>query len=322
VFDEVIAKIDASESFLLTGHERPDGDCLGAQVALFHLLDSMGKKVTILNADPPDANLRFLERHTPFGVHEKKAELPDHDVHFLLDCHEIGRCGSVGEMIATSELGERALRIVVDHHVGADKGDGDLTLWDVQAPSTGAVIYELFRKIGAPMMPAAAEGIFVTLVSDTGWFRYSNTDENALAIAADLVGLGVRPHEIYQALHHGKPQESVGLLSAGLGLSYFAEAGRIAVLPLPRNYMLRAAKHDFNTDSLLDSLREVRDVDVVVMLKEIDERRVKLSLRASERVDVDGLARSLGGGGHRKASGATGRGAARCRDGACARARS
>ncbi|PIE24344.1 MAG: hypothetical protein CSA62_03420 [Planctomycetota bacterium] len=302
VFEDVIHSIENTESFLLSGHERPDGDCIGAEVALYHLLRSMGKQVQILNADPVERGLRFLEKHTPIGVYEAGSELPPHDLHFLLDCHELRRLGSVGK--AAAEL-QGVPRIVIDHHVGAERGDGDLALCDSSAASTGTIIYELYRKIGAPMLQPAAEAIFVTIVADTGWFRYSNTDENALAIAADLVANGVRPHEIYQHLHHGKSRENASLLSAGLALSYFAEDGRVAVLPLPRSYMARAGRHEFNTDTLLDALREIEAVDVVLMLKEIGEDRVKLSLRASEVVDVDGVARALGGGGHRKAAGAT-----------------
>jgi phosphoesterase RecJ-like protein len=227
-------------------------------------------------------------------------KLPEHDVLILTDCSTLDRLGPVGTAVRPAG----AKRLVVDHHVDTPQGDGDVLLWDVDACSSGALVYDLIREAGAPLTAPAAEGVFVSIVADTGWFRYSNTSDDALAICADLVAHGVRPHEIYNALYRSKPVSSVALLTEGLGFAYFTGDGRVAVCPLPRHYMQRVESEHFNTDDLLEPLRSVRGVDVVLLLKERRDGRVKISLRASDRVDVDGVARGFGGGGHRKAAGA------------------
>ncbi len=301
MFEEVLQLIDRHENFLVSGHVHPDGDCLGTQVGLYHFLKRMGKTVHIVNAHAPEPAFDFLGQHTEFGVYRRGASLPPHEVHFITDCSTLDRLGSVG--VEAAKLTGKT-RVVVDHHVGSDQGDGDLLLWDVDACSSGAIVYDLFRKAGAPVSVEAGEGIFVSIVADTGWFHYSNTNDDALAISADLVAQGVQPHRIYNALYRRKPQQSVALLAEGLQLARFEADGKVALCALPGSFMRRVDKFDFNTDDLLDPLRSVDGVDVVVLLKERTDGRVKISLRASDRVDVDGVARSFGGGGHRKASGA------------------
>lgn len=301
MFEPFLELVEKHQRFLISGHENPDGDCVGTQVALYHFLEVMNKDVLILNSHRPEPSLDFLERHTPFQVHRPGEPLPEHEVHVLTDCSTLDRLGSVGQK-ARDLTG--VVRVVVDHHVDGDQGDGDVLLWDVDACSSGTLIYDLYRKSGAPLSAAAAEGIFVTIVADSGWFRHSNTSDEAFAICADLVARGVRPHAVYNAIHRRKRPESVGLMAEGLRLAGFEADGRIAVLGLPLEIMGRVDRYDFNTDDLLEPLRSVEGVDVVLLLKEREDGSVKISLRSSDRIDVDGVARGFGGGGHRKAAGA------------------
>ncbi len=301
VFERALALIQENQRFLISGHVDPDGDCLGTQAALYHFLLQSGKQATIINPGLPEPVYGFLAEHTPFGVLGEGDKLPEHDVHVLTDCSTLDRTGCVGQA-AQQVTGVQ--RLVIDHHVGGDQGDGDVLLWDPEAPSSGSLIYDLFRKGGMPMSPEAAEGVFVSIVADTGWFRYSNTTDGALAIAADLVVHGVKPHLIYNAMYRSRPVETVDLLAQGLARTRFEADGRVAVCELPVDYVTRAERCGFHSDVVLDQLRSVEGVDVVMILKARTDGRVKISLRASDRVDVDGVARELGGGGHRKAAGA------------------
>ncbi len=301
MFEDVLSFIEENERFLISGHVKPDGDCLGTEVALFHFLRHMGKKVRILNADSLERSLDFLGDDTPFEVHRKGQALPEHDVHCLVDCSTLQRTGSVGQ---AAEGLDHVKYLVVDHHVGSDLGDGDVLLWNPQAPSCGCLVYDLYRTAGAPLTPEAAEGIFVSIVADTGWFQYSNTSDEALAIAANLVTVGVKPHLIYNRLYRRNPREQIELLGEALGHVRFEEDGRLAICALPRSFMAKAESGGFNTDEILDQCRSVGGVEIVALLKEILDGKVKISLRSSDRYDVDDIARSFGGGGHKKASGA------------------
>ena len=179
--------IRSHQSFLLTGHERPDGDCVGAQAALSQLLCLMGKTVHIVNPDPLTQGFDFLTEHTTFTTSPATEELPDFDVAVLLDCSQLSRVGSLGKRIAS----RNKPIAVIDHHVGSENGDGCVSYVDVSAAATGALVRRLFAEFDVELTLPAAEGIFLSLVSDTGWFCYSNANEEVFSMAAELVALGV-----------------------------------------------------------------------------------------------------------------------------------
>lgn len=292
--------ISHERGFLLTGHEHPDGDCVGAQVALYHLLRQLGKDVRILNPDPLSRQFDFLQAHTPFTSYRRGDVLPRHDVVILLDCAELGRLNDLG--VALRELGSTIA--VIDHHVGSEAGDGAVHFVDSTAPATGALVFELYEHLRQPLSAAAAEGVFLSLVSDTGWFRYSNTDARVLSLAATLVEAGVDPSRTYDRLFRRNDRESVDLLAASLARCGFSLENRFAYACMDKLLMERAARLGFDTDPVLDPLRSVDTVEVVALLKERFDGSIKLSLRAKGDVDVQAIAAAFGGGGHRKAAGA------------------
>lgn len=288
------------QRFLLTGHENPDGDCLGSEAGLYHLLRAMGKHAVIVNPDPIGRSFDFLLRHTPFG-HSRGENLPEFDVAILLDCSQLSRLGTLGAALA-----QRGSPIaVVDHHVGSEHGDGTHCFVDATAAATGVMVRRLHREFGVPLSAAGAEGIYLALIADTGWFRYSNTDAEVFALASELVAAGVDVGAVYDSLYRRHHPESAMLLAEALRRHRFACGGRVALVTLDKALMERAARIDFDTDAVLEPLRSLDGVEVVVLLKERFDGAVKASLRAKNAVDVQQICAAFGGGGHKKASGAT-----------------
>lgn len=287
--------------FLLSGHENPDGDCLGAEVALCRLLKALGKEPFIVNPDPIGKTFDFLQRHTTFDHCRGEQPLPEFDVALLLDCSTLSRLGGLGERLraAGKPIG------VVDHHVGSEDGDGIASYVDPTAAATGALVRRLFREFDVPLDAVAAEGVFLSLVSDTGWFRYSNTDDEVFAMASELVAAGVDVGAIYDTLYRRNHPESATVLAAALQRHRFECDGRLVLVALDKSVMERAVRIDFDTDSVLEPLRSLNGIEVVALLKERFDGTVKLSMRARADVDVQEICKTFGGGGHRKAAGAT-----------------
>jgi len=290
-----------NQRFLLSGHENPDGDCLGAEVAFSRLLQALGKEPLICNPDPIGKTFDFLRRHTTFEHCRGEQPLPDFDVIVLLDCSTLSRLGSLGKRLKKS--GKPIA--VIDHHVGSEDGDGLVNYVDATAAATGALVRRLFREFELPLDATAAEGVFVSLVSDTGWFRYSNTDAEVLSMAGELVTAGVDVGAVYDNLYRRNHPESASVLIAALQRHRFQCSGRLALVTLDKSIMERAVRIDFDTDSVLEPLRSMEGVEVVGLLKERFDGTVKLSLRARGDVDVQSICSVFGGGGHLKASGAT-----------------
>jgi bifunctional oligoribonuclease and PAP phosphatase NrnA len=289
-----------ASAFLLTGHENPDGDCLGAQAALFHLLRALGKQVHIVNPDPIGKSFDFLQAHTPFGHVAGDGALPAFQVAVLLDCCQLSRLGKLGPRLARSG----ATIAVIDHHVGSDAGDGTVCYVDPKAAATGALVRRLYRQLGVPLGPAAAEGVFLSLVADTGWFRYSNADAEVFAMAGELVAAGVDGSRIYDLLYRRHHPDAAKVLTEALQQHQLRCDGRLAMVALDRVLMERARLIDFDTDAVLDPLRSLLGVEVVALLKERADGVVKVSLRARGDVDVQAIVAKFGGGGHKKAAGA------------------
>jgi len=148
-----------------------------------------------------------------------------------------------------------------------------------------------------------ARAVFTSLVTDTGWFRYSNTDAETLALAGELVTRGADPAVLFGALFQRRPAEEPRALAAVLArLEYFA-GGRLAVTVQPLWNGGQPVLED--GDPVLDALRAVGRVEVVLYLRETEPGTCKLSARSKTDFDVNRLARRFGGGGHVKAAGAT-----------------
>lgn len=288
-------------SFLLTGHENPDGDCLGAQTALFHLLTALGKQAHIVNPDPIGKSFDFLQRHTPFAFARAETPLPEFDCAVLLDCAQLSRVGQLGARLQQSGVP----LLVVDHHVGSENGDGTASYVDATAAATGALIRRLFRELDVPLSPPAAEGVFLSLIADTGWFRYSNADAEVFAMASELVGAGVDVSLIYDSLYRRRHPASTALLVDALATHRMLLGGRLALATFDRVLMDRASTIDFDPDQVLEPLRSTEGVEVVALCKERFDGTVKVSMRARRDVDVQAIASVWGGGGHKKAAGAT-----------------
>lgn len=285
----------SGQRFLLAGHVRPDGDCIGAQAALARVLSSLGKQVWIYNPDPPEPQLDYLARDFTFRAYDGGA-LPAHDWCVLLDISELSRCGPLEPALRAAS----SRKMIVDHHIHHGDAWWDEAFVDTSASATGLLVLRIARALGAPIDAAVARAVFTSLVTDTGWFKYSNTDAETLRAAADMLDAGARSHELYNAIYQRLPSAQPLALARALARVEYAQDGRLALVDLPRGEPELA-----DSDLLLDILRAVGSVEVVLFLRENADGKCKLSARSKGAFDVNALARRFGGGGHSKASGAT-----------------
>ncbi len=290
--------IRASRRFLLCGHVKPDGDCVGSQAAMARVLESLGKEVWIVNPDPIDEQFDYLARDIRYKAFSG-GDLPAHDVAIFLDFCELMRTGAMEKALRAAP----SKKLVVDHHIFHGEPWWDEAFVDVRAAATGVVVYRMAKLLGAKLDAVAASGVFTATVTDTGWFKYSNTNSEVFAIASELVAAGCDPSTIFNAIYQrssrGEPKAIGRALSR---LEYFAD-GRLAVVDLPRAQTGEPELAD--SDVVLDILRAVATVEVVLFLREQKDGTCKLSARSKGAFNVNQLARKFGGGGHAKASGAT-----------------
>ncbi|MEM6672778.1 MAG: DHHA1 domain-containing protein [Planctomycetota bacterium] len=287
-----------AERILLTGHERPDGDCLGSEAALARILNARGQSAFVYNSDPPDEHYAEVVESAEFLV-DDGGPLPDHDLVVMLDGSDLSRTGALAHRLREAPSD----KLVVDHHLHAGGAWWDAAFVDTTASATGVLVRRIAAHLDAAIDAGTARALFTTLVTDTGWFKYSNTDVETLSIAAELVGVGVRPAEVFGDLFQRQAAGHPRSLAAALARTTYYADGRLVVVDLPLGPDGRSS--DVDGDVVLDVLRSVESVEVALVLREIGPARCKLSARSKGAFDVQKLALAFGGGGHAKAAGAT-----------------
>lgn len=292
---EVFRALSGAGSVLLTGHVRPDGDCLGSQVALARAIRAWGGQARILNPDPADRRFDHLTEWFELEVWDGGA-LPRHDAVVLLDCSDLDRLGAMGRQVASTS----GKTVVLDHHLPGPTRWWDAGIVDPSSPATGLIVWRLIQAAGGTIDRGMAVGLFTALVTDTGWFRYPNTTAATLAAASQMVERGVDPAEVYRSLEQRRhPLHPIGL-GRLLSRVEYIEDDQVAVLRLP--WSDEAPFVD--GDDALDVIRGVESVEVVLLVRECADGWCRLSARSKGDFDVEKLARKFGGGGHRRAAGA------------------
>ncbi len=305
MLDRFATFLDRHERVLLTTHESPDGDGVGAAIALAAHLKAAGKQVRIVVAPTLPENLRFLdpegwiEAYEPDGAHLELAAWPD--AWLLIDASEPHRMGPLFKAFETTQ----ASRACLDHHLkDAPKGfDEEFT--DSTASASTELVYDLVRpRIGGDLPPVMAQALYAGLVSDTGNFRHSNSTPKIHHAAADLIAQGVHPARTFNALYQTATPAKLRLFGRAMGGLQLKGGGRFAYVTVTLADLAACGATHEDLDDLVEEPRKLKGVEVAALFSETADGRAKVSLRSRERVDVNAVCRQFGGGGHRLASGA------------------
>ena len=281
--------IEAGNRFLIASHERPDGDAIGSQLALYHLLRDMGKEAVVYSQDVVPENYQFLQ-----GSDRVVQEVPDaaFDTAIVVDCSELDRIGKEARRIgAISRL------INIDHHL-SNGAFCENALIDPDASATGELIGRLVLYRGWPLTREIAQCLYTTLLTDTGGFRFGNTGAETLRMAAELVARGASPQWISENVYETQPLAKMRLLAAVLPTLTLDEEGRVASLTVMRKAIEETGALSEYTGGFVDYPRLIQGVEIAILYVELSERRFKLSFRSKGNVNVECVARALGGGGH------------------------
>jgi len=286
------------DDFLLLVHEKPDGDALGSVLGAAHVLKGLGKSFTLVNDDPIPAKFKFLPMADQFLVPEQVDRTFRTVISF--DCGDRKRLGRSGGLIA-----EEARILNIDHHKTNDFF-GTENLVDLEAAATCQIVYKIVQQLEeADLTIEVANCLYTGLVTDTGGFRYSNTSEEVLLIAAALLKLGVEPYQVVDKVMETMTWPQVLLIRETLQSLNRDESGRIAWVTVSRDLLEKVGGCDEDVEGLVNYPRNVEGVEVGICFREAQPGNVKVSFRSKYEIDVGAIALELGGGGHARASGCT-----------------
>ncbi len=290
----VLDAISPRERFLITSHARPDGDAVGSVLALWMLLNSLGKQAEMQLFD----RVPLIYRTLPCAEQIRTAPaLPANfqpDAVILLECDGIERSRLKGI--------DGSFLINMDHHTSG-RAFADVNWIDTRASAVGELVYRLASAANANITPAMATCLYTALLSDTGSFCYEGTSAQTFALAKSLVDLGARPVRIAQDVYFSNPASKMRLL--GAALTTLQREGRIAWLWVTHSDMIRLGAVEEDCEGIVNYAIGISGVDAAVFLRELPDHRVRMSLRSKNTVRVDLVAQRFGGGGHQHASGCT-----------------
>ncbi len=294
----LVEALSSSSAVLLTSHTNPDGDAIGSEIALARILLRLGKQVTIWNRDPtPTVYANLPGAEAIFVGEEPPAGFPSaFDQTLLLECPGIERSGHEAFLTGRDLLN-------VDHHLGNDMY-GTVDWVDTEAPSVGEMVLRLADSLKVELDVETATALYLTLVTDTGNFRFSNATPRAFEAAGRLVTLGASPERVSGWLYESQPVGAVRLLGALLRSLELDADGRIATVCLSQEMYREAGASREDSEGLIDYPRSIGGVDVVALIRELPgSESVKVSLRSRGTISVEEVAVRHGGGGHRNAAG-------------------
>jgi phosphoesterase RecJ-like protein len=285
----------------LTTHVNADGDGVGSEVGLWHLLRAGGLDPVIANPTGIPERFDFLVPPGADASDRAGREIARADVVVVLDISDLGRLGD----LAAAVRDRRAPVACIDHHVSPGTLPAGPRLVAPEATATAELVFDLAMALDWPLTTEAARALYVGILTDTGGFRFSNTSARALRVAAALLEHGVEPESIYEAVYASAPEGRVRLLAEVLQTLVVEPERGLAWVTVPAGALERHGVTPDDLDGIVEHARSIAGVRLALLFRQIANGRIKVSFRSMGSVDAAALAQGFGGGGHHKAAGAS-----------------
>ncbi|MGC8829511.1 MAG: DHH family phosphoesterase [Verrucomicrobiia bacterium] len=300
VVERIVEALKTHNTFCVIGHIRPDGDCIGCQLAVAYALLNIDKKVVVWNADEIPYKYKFLDEK---GLITKPE--PGHEFDCVI-CVDSANASRFGEGLNC--IGNRKLLINIDHHESNDRF-GDINWVNGRASSTGELIYRILKAGRFAITPPIADCLFTAISTDTGSFQYPTTKPLTYHIAGELVSKGANLAKISDRVYSSFPLSRVRLLRHIYNNFRLTYDNKIAYFWLRKEDFQRAGANCSDTEGLIDHIRAIEPVVVACVFEEEEPDLIRISLRSkSSLINVSEIASQFGGGGHAAAAGARIRG--------------
>ncbi len=307
--DQIIARLTASDHVLIASHTDPDGDAIGSLLATGLALTAMDKGVTLYNDSPIPAVYRFLP--TVGSIVSRLDAANSFDTAVILDCGDLERVGDD----ALRAIERVPVVINIDHHI-TNMGFGDLQFIDTGACATAEIIYHLISRMEIAIDPDIATALYTGIFTDTGSFRFANTNQAAFAICDRMVSYGADPYKVAKHVYGTYSLGRIKLLNRALDSIEISTNGRLSLMTLTQEMFDETGTHPEDVDGMINYARRIEDIRVAVLIQENpngmggggkknSRSRFHVSLRSDGTVDVSRIAALFGGGGHRSAAGFT-----------------
>lgn len=298
---DIIDFVERSNYFLVTSHINPDGDNVGSTLSMYLALKNLGKEVYYVLDDTIPKNISFLTDDINI-LKSDNINIKNYSI-ITLDC------GDKKRICIEDKLIENAQKLInIDHHISNDFF-GDYNYVDSDGSSTCELVYNLLSqyelvKNKSIIDEKVATSLYTGLLTDTGNFMYQSAKETSFDMAKNLIKRGAKKDLIIQKVFQSNSFNYYKLLGEALN-TLKVYNNKVALISVTKEMMEKNDISFSDVDGIASYTRDIEGIEVGILLKQKDENEVKVSLRSKSYVDVSEIAKSLGGGGHKRASGCT-----------------
>jgi len=300
MFEQLTEFVDRHEKFVTSTHVNPDCDALGSALGMALLIEARGKPARIINSDPTPERFAFVDPNSRIQTFSGTVRPEQDEVVVVVDVGDLKRLGSLGDFLSENPRPFAC----VDHHK-SNTGFAEVNIVQPKACATGLMLADLATEWGIALFPELASALYVAIYTDTGGFRFSNTDAKTLRVAADLVEAGAEASSLATAFHENMPMGRVRLFGHVLDNLHVEEDGKIVWVTVTLEEMESHGCDRSDIEGFIEYMRGIAGVEVAVLFREAEPGKTKLSFRSLKDIDCSLLAAKFSGGGHYHAAGAT-----------------
>lgn len=305
LYQSIIDTLSSCRRVLVTTHVRPDGDALGSAAALVLGMRQKGIEAEVLLLSHLPRKYAFIFQENQIVHHDMEKGGLEQFPFGRYDALVVADTGTWSQLPGLKEPVEkyRGHVLILDHH-RTQEAWGQLRLVETQAAAASEIVFKLLEKWQVRLDHGLANALYLAIVSDTGWFQFSNTSPATLRMAATLMECGIDSDRMYQALYQNERKERLALQTRALDALELHKDGRLAVMCLREKDFKDTGAGVPDTENLINVPLQVATVEVSMLIVEPPELTpTRISLRSKGQVDVARFAERFGGGGHARASG-------------------
>lgn len=311
VWRPVLELLENATRIVLSTHENADGDGLGCEVAMYSVLTTLGKEVSIINPTNIPQNYQFLPYLSDAHIFqetslEHRRLLEQADLFMLLDTNHISRTRGIKPIVLERQKHGQKV-VCIDHHLHPEEF-ADVMVCFSEAAATGELIYELVKTMEKRydrhlIDKNAAVGLYTAIMTDTASFKLPRTTPHVHRIAAELLETGISPIEIYEKIYNTLNENVLKLISYGVANIKLMAQNTLAYMPITQTILSETGTRISDTERLIDYMVSIPTTRISLLLIELPDGRTKVSLRSRGNLAVNELAMQYGGGGHKNAAG-------------------
>lgn len=304
MYKEFIKEVFKYKQIGVISHLRPDGDCIGSQIAICRWLELNGIRCRAFNDDPVPDNLQWLESENNLQIEvPEPSDFSACDLIILMDGNAAHRFGSFDSWLQSQK--EHPSLFMIDHHPDPDD-QFDLMISVPEASSTCELVYKLFMQQRPDQIDSAiAKALYTGIITDTGSLQFDSVTPETVEITADLLRRGdFKPNSVIETLYSNRSLAQLKLLSLALETVSLFENNQIALIYVTEEMLKNTGTGFEDCEGFVNYPLEISGIKAAVFMKDHGDDGIRMSLRSRSEIDVNKWARVFGGGGHKKAAGA------------------